>query len=398
MKRIFLPLILICMLPTLHLMAQTPSICVLWKRIAILPPVAPNQKSLGVAGAINGVNHDVFIVAGGSNFPAGLPWKGGKKYYYDKIFVLQKKDDDFEWNRNVKAVLPEAVAYCGVTSTTKGIIYAGGENDKGISDKCFLLNWDGKKEEVDVKQLPALPLALTNVALTHTGDVIFAVGGDKKSASSNSFFCLDLKEKNLHWEKLPDLPIALSNATAIAQNGSSGQEIFVIGGRSKAPSGISDLHNTAFAFNLQKNEWRRCANISDGFHSINLSAASGAAIGEKHILVTGGDNGKVFHKIETLIAEIAKAKSPEEKARLTVEKNNLSIFHKGFDKSVLLYNTNTNAWTKICELPFPAHVTTTDVKWGNNIVVSNGEIKPGIRTPDVMLGKIIMNKTREKYK
>ncbi len=398
MIRIFLPLILSYMLPTLQLMAQTPSIAISWKRIAILPPVAFNRESLGVAGAINGVDHDVLIVAGGSNFPDGLPWEGGKKYYYDKIFVLQKNGEDFEWNRNVKTVLPEPVAYCGVTSTAQGIVYAGGENDNGISDKCFLLNWDEKKEEVEVKPLPALPLALTNVALTHSGDVIFAVGGDMKSSSSNSFFCLDLKEKNLYWKKLPDLPIALSNATAIAQNGPSGKDIFVIGGRTKTPSGISDLHNTTFAFNLKKNAWRKCANISDGFHSTDLSAASGVAIGEKHILVTGGDNGKVFHKIETLIAEIAKAKSPEEKAKFTIEKNNLSMHHSGFDKSLLLYNTNSNGWTKIGELPFPAHVTTTDVKWGNYIVVSNGEIKPGIRTPGVMLGKILMNKTKGSYK
>jgi cyclically-permuted mutarotase family protein len=396
MKRIFLPLILIYMLPTLHLMAQKPSICVSWKRIAILPPVAPNQKSLGLAGAINGVDHNVFILAGGSNFPAGLPWAGGKKYYYDKIFVLQKKGDEFEWNRNVKTVLPGPVAYCGVTSTDQGIVYAGGENETGISDKCFLLNWDEEKEEVNVKPLPDLPLPLTNVALTHTGDVVFAVGGDKKDSSSNSFFCLDLKEKDTHWKKLPDLPIALANATAIAQNGPSGKEIFVVGGRSKTASGISDLHNTTFAFNLLKNEWQKCADISDGFHTTNLSAASGVAIGGNEILITGGDNGKVFHKIETLIAEIAKAKSPEEKVRLTEEKNNLSIHHKGFDKSLLLYNTNSNAWTKIGELPFPAHVTTTDVKWGNYIVVSNGEIKPGIRTPDVMLGKIITNNRKEK--
>ncbi|MGN6603458.1 MAG: kelch repeat-containing protein [Ginsengibacter sp.] len=392
MKRIFLPLILICMLPTLHLVAQKPSICVSWKRIAILPPVASNQKSLGIAGAINGVTNNVFIVAGGSNFPGRLPWEGGKKNYYDQIFVLQKKGDDFEWNRNVKTNLPEAIAYCGVTSTDKGIVYAGGENQNGISNKCFLLNWNGEKEEVEVKPLPDLPLPLTNLALTHTGNLVFAAGGDMNSSSSNSFFCLDLKEKDLHWKKLPDLPVALANSTVIAQNGPSGKEIFVIGGRSKTPSGISDLHNTTFAFDLKKNKWRKCADISDGVHTSNLSAASGMAIGENYILVTGGDNGKVFHKIETLIAEIANAGSPEEKTKLTEEKNNLSIHHKGFDKSLLLYSTNSNAWTKIGELPFPAHVTTTDVKWGNDIVVSNGEIKPGIRTPDVMLGKIITKK------
>jgi N-acetylneuraminate epimerase len=57
---------------------------------------------------------------------------------------------------------------------------------------------------------------------------------------------------------------------------------------------------------------------------------------------------------------------------------------------VLLYNTLENTWTKIGELPFAAHVTTTAVKWGDDVVISNGEVKPGIRTPDVMLGRILI--------
>jgi N-acetylneuraminate epimerase len=51
-----------------------------------------------------------------------------------------------------------------------------------------------------------------------------------------------------------------------------------------------------------------------------------------------------------------------------------------------LYNTKADKWTKVGKYPYPAQVTTTAVKWGNNIVVSNGEIKPGIRTPDVIIG------------
>jgi len=126
-----------------------------------------------------------------------------------------------------------------------------------------------------------------------------------------------------------------------------------------------------------------------------LSATSGVALGQNKILITGGDNGKTFHEIEMLIAKIAAAQTPEEKEKLTKEKNNLSIYHKGFDKSLWLYDTNSDAWTTIGELPFPAHVTTTDVMWGDEIIISNGEIKPGVRTPDVMMGKVSEIKNRK---
>ena len=369
-------------------MAQKPVLTISWKKIASVPDAGDAKTSLGLAGAINGVNNDVLIVAGGSNFPDKLPWEGGKKVYYDKIFVLQKKGNEYCWNKKVKSVLPESIAYCGNTSTPSGIAYVGGENENGISDKCFLLKWNEKENAVDVKPLPDFPLALTNIAVTNIEDVIYTVGGDEQNNSSNSFFSLDLKDKNLHWKKLPGLPVALANATVVAQNCKSGKKIFVIGGRSKTPFGISDLHNTVFAFDIQKNQWKRCADISNGAHTTKLSAAGGVALGNNEILITGLDNGNTFHQIETLISKIARANNAEEKEKLTEEKNNLSIHHKGFDKSLLLYNTNSDVWTKIGELPFPAHVTTTDVKWGNDIIVSNGEIKPGVRTPDVWIGKV----------
>jgi N-acetylneuraminate epimerase len=387
MIRIFVPLILIFMLLASDSTAQKPILTISWKKIAAIPSSDTNVSS-GFAGAINGVNNNVFIVAGGSNFPNGKPWEGGKKFYSDKIFVLEKKDNNFIWNKTVKTVLPEPIAYCGSTSTSAGIVYVGGENEKGNSNKCYLLKWNDEKNKVDIKSLPDLPLALANIAVTNIGSVIYAVGGDEATHSSNDFFSLDLNNGTTAWKILPHLPLALANATAIAQNGKSGKEVFVIGGRSKTPTGISDLHNTTFAFDPQKQQWKKCADISDGAHTTNLSAASGVALDENQILITGGDNGKTFHKIETLISKITTTKSPGEKAKLTEEKNNLSIHHKGFDKGLLLYNSISDAWTKIGGLPFLAHVTTTDVKWKNEIIVSNGEIKPGIRTPDVMMGTV----------
>lgn len=368
--------------------AQRPVFTISWEKIATVPNADGQKTFLGLAGAINGVSNDVLIVAGGSNFPDKLPWQGGEKVYYDKIFVLQKKDKIYEWNKKIKSVLPEPVAYCGITSTSMGIVYAGGENENGISDKCFLLKWNNDKKRVDAEPLPELPLPLTNISVTHIDEVVYAVGGDRKDTSSNTFYCLDLKDKNHQWKSLPPLPIALANATVIAQSSKSGNEIFVIGGRTKAASGISDLHNTTFSFDLKKQQWKKCADISDGIHTTNLSGAAGVALGKNYILITGGDNGKTFHQIETFILKIKIAKTIDEKETFTKEKNNLSIHHKGFDKSLLLYNTYTNVWMKIGELPFPAHVTTTDVMWGNEIIVSNGEIKPGVRTPDVWIGRV----------
>ncbi len=386
------------MVSTLITSAQNKTMpSVKWKVAAVLPPSIGQSKSLGFAGAINGVSNDVLIVAGGANFPNGLPWEGGKKYYSNEIHILQRKNGKYFWNEKVNQVLPQSIAYCGNTSAEAGIVYAGGENENGISNKCYLLKWKAETNEVNIQQLPDLPIALTNVALTNIGNIVYAAGGDEEKISSNSFFTLNLDVKQPQWKKLPKLPVALANGTAVAQYVEKEKQIFIIGGRSKTPSGISGLHHTIFAFDPAKQTWRKCADISDGKIITNLSAACGVALGEDEILITGGDNGKVFHKIEIYIAQIANAKTSAEKAKLTADKNNLSIHHKGFDKSILLYDTNSNVWTKIEELPFPAHVTTTAAMWGNDIVVSNGEIKPGVRTPNIMIGKVL-NKKLEMWK
>ena len=388
-----LPFVLICMsFPPLALAQRKNVPDIKWKLAADLPLSNGQSKSLGFAGAINGVSNHVFIVAGGANFPNGLPWEGGKKKYSNEIYVLEKNGNKFIWNKKVKDTLPEPIGYCGNTSTPKGIVYVGGENTNGITKKCFLLNWNTEKNCINIRPLPNLPVALTNVAATNIGNVVYAAGGDEAKNSSNSFFSLDLNASNAQWKTMPSMPIALANATAIAQNGKHEKEIFIIGGRTKTPSGISELHNTVFAFDIQKEKWKQRADIADGKKTTNLSAACGVALGSNNILIAGFDNGKVFHQIETYISQIALAKTDEEKEKLTKEKNNLSIHHKGFDKSILLHNTISNTWMKIGELSFPAHVTTTAVMWGNDIVISNGEIKPGIRTPNVMIGEVSENK------
>lgn len=388
MLKIFLSLTMFFSMTSIAQVKKKNEILVKWQVAAVLPPSEGQSKSLGFAGPINGVSNNVLIIAGGANFPNGLPWEGGKKYYSNEIHVLQREESKFVWNQKIKSILPEPIAYCGVTSTDKGVVYAGGENKDGISKKSWLLNWNAKDENIEIKPLPELPLALTNVALTHIDNVVFAAGGDKAKNSSKSFFSLDLDDKDAEWKTLPDLPLALANATLIAQENGGERDIYLIGGRTKTGSGISELHHTTFVFDLEKNKWKQCADISDGKNISNLSAAAGIAIGKNYIMMVGGDNGTVFHKIESYIAEISKANSEVEKEKLTKEKNALSIHHTGFYKGLLLYNTKLDKWEKIGEYPYPAQVTTTSVKWGNDIIVSNGEIKPGIRTPDVMIGKV----------
>ena len=344
--------------------------------------------SIGYAGPINGISNEVLIVSGGANFPDKMPWEGGKKSYSKTIHILEKCKDQYTWNNEVKSELPEAIAYCGSTSTDLGVVYVGGENENGLSNKSYLLKWNAAKKEVEAKVLPDFPFAIANISLTHIGNTVYAVGGDEAAKSSDFFASLDLNEANPQWKALPNLPLALANAVVIAQKGKNGVNIYVVGGRTKTASGISDLHNTTFVYDVKNQSWNTAATISDGKSSTNFSAGAGVAVGSHSVLIVGGDDGVVFHQIETYLSQIAQAGSEELKAELIAKKNKLVTNHPGFFNGILLYNTLTNEWSKVGELPFLPHVTTPAVLWDKKIILSNGEIKPGIRTPNVMLGTI----------
>lgn len=376
------------MMSATDLFSQEKNIKAIQWKIAAKLQNEDGSISLGFAGAINGISNNALIVSGGANFQDKMPWEGGKKHFSNEIHILQKRNKNYFWNNNNKQRLPEPIAYCGNTTTDLGIVYAGGENENGLSNRAFIIKWNEDKNEVEIKALPNLPVPITNIGLTHINNTVYAIGGDEASNSSNQFLSLDLNNPNAEWKSLPQLPFALANAVVIAQKDKDETTIYVIGGRTKTASGISELHNTTLVFNIKKKIWESRAKISDGEKTTNFSAGAGVAWGDHSILILGGDNGITFNKIETYLSQIAKTDSQELKDKFIAEKNLLLTNHKGFYNAMLLYNTKTDSWSTIGELPFLPHVTTTATIWNGKIVFSNGEVKPGVRTPDVMIGKI----------
>src|SRR5688572_10765809 len=62
-----------------------------WQLAATLPVSGDQATSLGVAGPVAGIHNDVLFIGGGANFPVTMPWLGGKKKYYDDLYVFVKR-------------------------------------------------------------------------------------------------------------------------------------------------------------------------------------------------------------------------------------------------------------------------------------------------------------------
>jgi SSS family solute:Na+ symporter len=361
---------------------------IVWSEVTNLPALANGEKQLGVAGAFTGVHNGVLIVAGGANFPNGKPWEGGKKMYRDEIYVLQKTQDRYEWIVPKAPRLRVRAAYGASVSVADGIVCLGGELENGVSNQSFIMQWNAAKNEVIFKPLPDMPVALANSGATSIGNTIYVAGGENNGKPSSQFFALNLSDATPEWQVLPALPVAMSHSVVVAQHNGEKTQVYVLGGRSATESGISELHSSNFKYDPSKKTWQKLGDISDGKQVTTWSAGTGVASGASYILLIGGDKGNVFHQIETFNAQIAKAETPELKQKLQAEKVGLLTSHEGFSKDIYLYNTITDAWTTVGKLPGAAQVTTTAVKWNDDIVIPSGEISPGTRTPAITKGSI----------
>lgn len=353
-----------------------------WSIAVSLPSEDGIKEQPGVAGPVAGIINDKLIVAGGANFPDGMPWRGAKKIYHDEIYVLGKNSDSIKASVS-KQKLPEPIAYCASVTTPEGLVYIGGENEQGISGKVVLIKQNANGE-LQFSSLPSLPIPLTCLSAAYNDHIIYVAGGNSKDGNSDKFFSLDISTPGAVWKTLPAVPVKISFAVMAVQSDGKKNSVYLIGGRRKNENGLSDIFNTVYQFDLKNNQWQQKKSLPYA-----VSAGTGIAIGTDAILVFGGDKGETFSKEEKINALIRTEKDEQKNKELVAQKIALLEAHPGFTNEVMLYNTIADSWEKSNSLSAGSPVTTTAIKWDDFIILPSGEIKAGVRTPRIIMGKII---------
>jgi N-acetylneuraminate epimerase len=375
MKSLLVILILIMLVPAETFAQKKSGITLHWQIAAQLPASPGQQHALGFAGPVAGICGDVLLVAGGANFPAGMPWEGGKKRYYADLFVYRIKDSKLELLQTTHQ-LQEPIAYAASCSTEYGVLYAGGENEKGISNKVRIIRWNEVDKRTIVDELSNLPIAVTNAAMAICNNIVYLAGGETVNGVSNHFYCLNLKHRSRGWEELPALPVPVSHMVLIAGTDEKQPLIYLAGGRKKNAERISNLYNGFYAFDIEENKWSEKKSLP-----WPLMAGTGIAYGAADILLFGGDTGKQFHEAETLTQAINHTADTALKERLVNQKNALQAAHPGFSKIIFVYNAQTDEWIDAGEMDYPTQVTTVAITWKNKVIIPGGEIRAGVRTP-----------------
>ena len=381
-----LAIYILLMLNNMPAVAQSKKvISIEWKTIAELPLFREQSKSIGVAGPVVGIINNKLIVAGGANFPDKMPWQGGKKIYYNNISIFNKEKEQV-FQEKIQNSLTSNIAYAANCITPLGVVYAGGENELGLSDKVYLLQWDEASNSMRQTKLPDLPVETTNGSLVCIDNTIYFLGGETLTNTTNQFYSLNLIKINQGWMTLPVLPKPLSNMVVVAQYLDGQKQIYLMGGRAKQKNGISDFSSDVYSFDIHLKIWDKKKSLP-----YPLSAGTGAVFSEKYILLFGGDRGERFNKVEQTISNINLEKDELRKENLISIKNKLLESHPGFSNEILLYNTQKNIWLSNGFIPFNTSVTTNLVQWGDEIIIPSGEIKAGVRTPRIISAKIILH-------
>ena len=324
---------------------------------SVLPPnhslpwsqLPPLPDALGVAGPFAGVSGDTLLVAGGANFPGKMPWAGGKKVWHDEVYALAGKNS--HWTLAGK--LPRPLAYGVSVTTPLGVVCIGGSDANRHYRDVFLLNFrDGK---CSVQSLPSLPLPLANAAGALVGSTIYVAGGSEQpgeQSANNQCFALYLGGENPLWQTVPPCP---GKARILPVAASLKNDFYLFGGAALEPTnGKMARVYLQDAWRYEpKQGWQRLADLPKPC----VAGPTPAPEVDESFLLVGGDDGSHV------------GFQPVEK-------------HPGFAREMLAYNVSTGHWRTNGTVPAP-RATLPTVFWQNRFVIPSGEMRPGVRSPEI---------------
>lgn len=349
-----------------------------WQSIPPLPPEAGKEVQPGVAGALAGAHGAYMMVAGGANFEKGMPWEGGPKLLHDTIFLLSGQDG---W-RQLKEVLPRPAAYAACVSLPQGVLAAGGDIEGGQTGEVFLFTFAGGSLQT-TSLPPPLPRPVSAAgAAVIAGNQVYLGGGMDAGGACAGFYLLEMNHPEKGWMILPPLPQPLSHLVVVSQHDGVEMCVYVLGGRFRDGE-VSTFSSDIWKYTPSKRTWQREGSILCDGRTCALSAGTGIAVGERYILLIGGDRGDLFNKTERFNNEIEQAASEAERAELSRRKTAHLTGHPGFSRKILGYDTIQRTWSTLGETPEAAQVTTPVFYLGRTIVIPSGEVRPGIRTPHI---------------
>lgn len=362
-----------------------------WQALPDLP-CAGYTPSPGVSAPFAGIHNNMLIVAGGCNFPDVPVADGGTKKYHNTIYVLDlKKETEAQWAGPY--LLPYTVAYGASVSSPKGLICIGGNNDTTTLSSVLLLTWDTGQNRIITDTLPSLPCTVDNTGATLIGNDLYVAGGNCDGIPQSYVFRLNLNKLQNGWKKLPSVPgMARIQPVVASQKTKDGARLYVSSGFHPSVSDSKPFIDTELmVFNPDANTWEMATSIPPFQDNSPRTFTGGCAVpfGNDNLLFIGGVN---YTRFLSALEREKETKASVKKGQnlltdsLKSESRNY-LLHPAewyeFNTSLLIYNTKTGKWAHVGDFPQLARAGASTVVYNNKLIIINGELKPGIRTPQV---------------
>lgn len=320
----------------------------------------------GVSACYCGVINGYLYIAGGCNFPDKPVAEGGKKRFYKAIYAakLNAEGDRLEWK--TVGQMPQPAAYGVSVTYENSLIFVGGNNETGGLTTAIRLRptATGMQQEA----LPSLPHALDNMAGAVVGHILYVVGGNCEGVATQKVWSLDLKNTAKEgWKEEPSIPgIARVQPIAAAL---AGDLLGVWGGFApKTDSKAAQLAMNGASYNAGCGTWTALPAPTDALgEEVFTGGATAIATPQKGVVVVGGVNKDVFLAAINKLPEGYLLHEPE--------------WYR-FNNRVLCYRDG--AWTQLLQHPSVARAGCALAYWDGWVYVVGGELKPGIRTPEIV--------------
>lgn len=315
-----------------------------WSRTVLPPSPSDTAGNLGLAGVYAGMIDGRLVLAGGANFPAGLPSEGGPKVWHPDVYV---QDSDSGWTCWPGALGKES-AYGVTIPHDGGLLLIGGCRSGECLSDIRLLRLDAGGKPV-VEEWGTLPFPLSNMAGGQIGPQVYLAGGisELPGEALDKFIVLDLKTRSCRTRPWPDAP-ARAFSVGVVQSDGMDNCFYLFSGRNFRGNGPWEVLRDGWAWNPRLGTWKP---VKGDFP---VMAGCAVPFGTNHILFAGG-----------------RSEDPSTP-----------------DNVLRIYHTVTASMLTVPVEDQVLPVTTAFVRNGASFNLCSGEVAPGVRTPVVLQGTV----------
>ena len=323
-----------------------------WTAATLPPSPSDTAGNLGLAGVYSGMIGDRLVVAGGANFPKGLPSQGGPKVWYSDVYTFDRQSGWNCW----PGVLGKESAYGVTVPYDGGLLLIGGCRAEECLSEIRLLRLDPEGRP-SVEDWGSLPMPLSNMAGGLIGSKVYLAGGisamDSSQKALDVFLSLDLRTRTCKTLPWPDAP-PRAFAVGVVQSDGLDNCFYLFSGRNYEGDSPWEVLRDGWAWNPRLGEWKPVKG------EFPVMAGSAVPFGTNHIVLAGG-----------------RSEDP------SIPDNVLRIYH-----------TVTSSMMTVPVEDQVIPVTTNTIRTGNSFVICSGEVAPGVRTPVILTGTIQVHTRR----